>query len=329
MRAKNAVELPVKQLLKGLFLAFVDDIDARSRQGCGNHIFPIKRLVEEQAGTDGTYYGNERVPDDNLSYGITSEQLVVDGKAEGRDENQHQQDEDAGRRDLRQGASHQETCKDEQQTAEAETVTCAYEHVDSLIDASGHQTGKGTEQGIENNHAVAQKGEGTAVLAVEVQGHDTQYADGDTQYLAGGHLVALEEDAGKNHHREDAHGVENGGAGTLTVRETDVESSIVEGGVEQGEHQQEKATLETPLRGSWLEGERPMVDAGKNEDDGSTHCEAQTGKEHLTARHVLRDGKLVETQLHQRVGPAPEKGGQKCKQRHPKGALKDACVGCG
>ena len=85
--------------------------------------------------------------------------------------------------------------------------------------------------GIEDNHTIAQECETSAFLSAKVQGKDAQEADDAAQCLSPRHPVALEEDAGKDNHREDAHRIEYRRTCSSIMRESEIEESIMKGGV--------------------------------------------------------------------------------------------------
>ena len=170
------------------------------------------------------------------------------------------------------------------------------------------------------NHSVAEPGEVSALLTAEVQRQHPRDAHGTADHLAGGHAVALEEDAGQDDHREDTHRVEDGSPCPLAVRETEVEETIVECRVEQGEDEQEEPVAALPY------GKGAVGRCRHGEDDESRAHEAEAGKEHLAARHLLGDFEFLESNLDKRIGPSPEDGGGECEGGDPGRAHKDGRV---
>lgn len=283
----------------------------------------MEGLAQTEAGGDGSDDGNERVPDGDLPHRVTGQQLVIEREADGGDANEQQQDDEAPERRVRQRAPHQQSRDDQQGTTHAKAVARADEDVHPPVDAARHQSGKGAAEGVDDNHAVAEQRKRAALLAAEVQRQYTEETDNAAQNLPDGHLVALEEHAGKDDQREDTQRIEDGRPRPLTVGQADVEGGIVEGGIQECEEQQiEDVARHAPRR--IPECKRPAGTLGHSQDDDSRQTETDAGEEHLAAGHVLTDSELSKTELDERVGPSPDKGRREGEDRYPRRALKDA-----
>lgn len=283
----------------------------------------MEGLAQTEAGGDGSDDRYERVPNGDLPHRVTGQQLVIEREADGRDADEQQQDDEAPERRVRQRATHQQSGDDQQGTAHAKAVARADEDVYPPVDAARHQAGKGAAEGVDDNHAVAEQRERAALLAAEVQRQYTEETDDAAQNLPDGHLVALEEHTGKDDQRKDTQRIEDGRPRPLTVRQTDVEGGIVEGGVQKREEQQiEDVARHAPRR--IPERKRPAGTLGHSQDDDSRQTETYAGKEHLAAGHVLADAELSKTELDERIGPSPDKGRREGEDRYPRRALKDA-----
>ena len=87
---------------KKLLFPFINNVYTNSSKRCGEDVFGEKGLTEAEAGCDSAYDWDERIPDGNLANRIAGKQLVVEGKPDGRDTNQHEQIEQAKQRDMGQ-----------------------------------------------------------------------------------------------------------------------------------------------------------------------------------------------------------------------------------
>ena len=201
-----------------------------------------------------------------------------------------------------EGALHEQAGDDEQEPAEEEAVACAYEDIDTARESAREEAGKGRAEGIEHNHAIAQEGELSTTTLTNIEDEDARDAYGTAEDLLRGEAVALEEQAGKQHHKEHAQRVEDGGTCSIAMRQTYIEETIVQGGVEQGEQQHV-----TPV-GGFRHAEVALGGKGDEEQDEPRQGEAYAGKEHLAACHGLGDAKLGEAELDERVGPSPGDG---------------------
>lgn len=283
----------------------------------------MEGLAQTEAGGDGPDDGNERVPNGDLPHRVAGQQLVVEREADGRDADEQQQDDEAPERGVRQRAAQQQSGDYQQGSAHAQAVARADEDIQPPVDAARHQSGKGATEGVDDDHAVAEQRERAALLTAEVQRQYTEETDDAAQNLPDGHLVALEEHAGKDDQRENAQRIEDGRPRPLTVRQTDVEGGIVEGGVQKCEEQQiEDVARHAPRR--IPERKRPAGTLGHSQDDDSRQTETYAGEEHLAAGHVLTDSELSKTELDERIGPSPDKGRREGEDRYPRRALKDA-----
>lgn len=114
------------------------------------------------------------------------------------------------------------------------------------------------------------------------------------------------------------------------MRESNVEERIVESGVHQRKEQQVAEILVglkfQVMVGAGFPGEGPVGKFGDDEDDDPCQSEAQTGKKHLAARHVLGNAKLNKAKLEEREGKAPDDGREEGKHSHPQRLLEDAAV---
>ena len=61
----------------------IDDIDAAHGEEAGDEVLRVEGFAQAEAGGEGAYYGYEGVEDGHLAYGIATDELVVEGKAEG------------------------------------------------------------------------------------------------------------------------------------------------------------------------------------------------------------------------------------------------------
>ena len=127
-----------------------------------------------------------------------------------------------------QRATQQQAGDDEQGTTDAQTVARTHKHIYTLVYATCHQSRKGTAQGIEYNHTIAQQGELATTLAPQVERQDTTKADGATQDFTGGKFIALKEHTGQQHQRKHAERIEDGGTTALTMRQTDIEGGVMQ-----------------------------------------------------------------------------------------------------
>ena len=66
-----------------------------------------------------------------------------------------------------------------------------------------------------------------------------------------------------------------------------------------------------------------MGRASDGEHDDARYEEADAGKQHLAARHIRRDLKLVESEFDQRIGPSPKEGCRKREDCGPDGVLEN------
>ena len=99
----------------------------------------------------------------------------------------------------------------------------------------------GTTQGIEDYHAVAKQGKGATLSTPKIQCQDTSKANGTTQKLSKRQLVGLKEKTGKKHQDKDTQGIQNSSSAALTMRQSDVETRIVQRCIQQRENQKKKS----------------------------------------------------------------------------------------
>ena len=246
---------------------FVYYIDA-SRSQCGGYgIIPNECLVETQTGGDGSHYGYQRVPYRYLAHWIARKQFVVKRKAYRGDTDEHQQVKEANNGDVRQSTTHQQAWNHQQGTTDAKTVARSDKHIHTPRYTSRHQSCTGTAQCIEDNHAVAKQGEGTAFLAAQIQCEDTRKTDGTAYTISESQFVALEEQAGKEDQHKHTQRVQDGGTTALTVRQSNVETGIVQRRVQKRERQQEQHVPPDMGFGGFLQAKRAMSHASDRKDD--------------------------------------------------------------
>lgn len=193
-----------------LLLTFIDNIDTEGGKGASEDILPVEWFGQAEARSDGSDDGNERIPDGNLADRIATDELVIEGEAGGGDAYEQQQIEDAQRGDDGERTLHQKARNDEQCTTDGKGIASAHKDVDATTEATRHERGGGSAQGIEDDHAIAPEGELATLLAAEVEREDAGKADDTAEDLAQGHAVTPEKEAGEDDDGEDAKAVEDG-----------------------------------------------------------------------------------------------------------------------
>ena len=91
--------------MKGKLFPFINNVDSCGGESGGKDVFGEEGLSEAETGCDGADNGDERIPDGNFSYGIAGEQLVVEGKPDGGDTNEHKQVEQSEQGNIRERAT--------------------------------------------------------------------------------------------------------------------------------------------------------------------------------------------------------------------------------
>ena len=215
-----------------LHFSFINNVYTRRGEGGSQDVLGQEGFAEAEARGNGTYHRDERVPDGYLTNGIAGQQFIIEGKADGRDTYQHEQIKQSEQGDVGQRAPHQQAGDDEQGTTQAQTVAGAHKHIHALVNASRHQSGKGTAQGIEYNHAITQQGERATTLAPQVERQDTAKTDGASKYLTRGEFIALKEQAGQQHQREHTERIKDGSTTALTMRQTDIKGGVMQRGIQ-------------------------------------------------------------------------------------------------
>ena len=290
----------------------------------------MERLTKTEARRDGTYDGYQRIIDGHLSHGVHTEQLVVEGKPDGRNGDKQNQTDHTEHIDIGQRTAKNESRDDEQQAADGEAVTSTDEHIHPSAQSTSHQIGRSTTDGIKDNHTIAQKGtldacdaslceEVSAFGPTEVQSQDAAETYHTANQLPRCQAVALETGTSQQHHKERTQRVEDGSPRTFAMRHSYVEEEIVERGVHQ-----RKGKDESPVDES-LRLKRPPVATRNSQDYQSCHRKADAGEEHLAASHVGRDTKSVKTHFDKWECPAPCYRGCQRKRYYPCGALKYGC----
>ena len=66
-----------------LNFSFINNVYTSRGEGGGQDVLEQEGLAQAEARCYGTYHGDERIPDGNLTNGIAGKQLVVEGKADG------------------------------------------------------------------------------------------------------------------------------------------------------------------------------------------------------------------------------------------------------
>ena len=100
---------------------------------------------------------------------------------------------------MRQCGFHQQAGNNQQKATNSQTVTRTHKDIDTFIDTTRQQSGKGATQCIQDNQSVAQQGECPTLLISHIQRQDTRKTNYASQHFPISHLVALKEDACQNH----------------------------------------------------------------------------------------------------------------------------------
>ena len=216
-----------------------------------------------------------------------------------------------------QRATEYQARDDEQQTTDGEAIARTNKDIHTSAQATGHQIRDGTAEGIQNNHAIAQEGELSAISPTKVQGQDAAKTYATAQNFSRSKLIALETGTGQQHHKEGTQRIEDGGSRTFAMRHADIEKEIVERGVHE-----RKGQNETPV-GHTAGAERAAVAVGQRQHNGSGGGKTDAGKEHLATSHIGSDAKGREAHLNKREGPTPSNGCSKGKHYHPNGLLEN------
>ena len=65
----------------GTLLPLVNDVDTHHGKEASDEVLHIEWLAKTKARGESTYYGDERVEDGDLTYGVAADKFVVEGKA--------------------------------------------------------------------------------------------------------------------------------------------------------------------------------------------------------------------------------------------------------
>ena len=217
-----------------LCLSFVDDVDSGGGKGGGNDVRGVESFAQAEAAGGGTDYRDEGIVDGNLPHGVASEELVVEAKPNGADADEQYQINKTRHSDVGQRAVEKHSGGKEQEPTDGKAVACTHKDIDALVQTTGEERGTCSAEGIEDNHTVAPKGEGSSAAVSDIENHDAGKTEHASPYLAGGHAVALEKETGKEDNGKDAERIEDGGTCTRSVGESDVEAGVVERRAQQG-----------------------------------------------------------------------------------------------
>ncbi len=93
----------------------------------------------------------------------------------------------------------------QQKTAYSQTHACSDKDINTLAQAANHERGGSATQGIQNNHAIAQPCETSAIRCTKIQGQDSRKTEYTANKFVERHLVAFEESAGEDNNQKDTH----------------------------------------------------------------------------------------------------------------------------
>ena len=218
----------------GLCLSFVDDVDSGGGKGGGNDVRGVESFAKAEAAGGGTDYRDEGIVDGNLPHGVAGEEFVVEAKPDGADADEQGQINQSRHGDVGQRAVEKHAGGNEQETADGKAVACTHKDIDAFVQTTGEERGTCSAEGVEDNHAIAPKGESSSCTVPDIQYHDAGKAKYASPYLAGRHAVALEKETGKEDNGKDAERIENGRTCSRSVGESDVEAGVVERRAQQG-----------------------------------------------------------------------------------------------
>ena len=95
------------------------------------------------------------------------------------------------------------------------------------------------------------------------------------------------------------------------MRETDVETDVMQGGVEEREEEYKPPVCLLAY------GKTLPCSVGYCQDDKSRDTEADACKQYLASGEVGRDAELFESQFDEWVGPSPNCGSCECEDGYP------------
>ena len=282
----------------------------RDQDHCDD-ILDFEFLVKQKSGEDDAQDRDQGIVDGNLADGVAGQQRVVDGEAYCGDGNQAEKDEDSFCGEY-PGCPGPEDQRGQQQerTADLHAVACRPGDVHPARDDPGDQAAKCCAAGIEQDHAVAHKGDIRKEIGagLDVDGDDAGYAQNDPQRFSPVHPVIRKDQGREQDQDEAAHGIEDGGPGAAVVAKADVGEHIVQGGVDDAQEHQ-------PCNVAAVRDVGPDLFEMTVEGHRSACAEkAHAGKENLAAKICALDLKLLIAELDQRIGQGPsdhDKDGKK------------------